>query len=658
MLKVLILFLSLVIISSLIYENVLAAIYLGTCEGYVFFQNGSLASGANVTVSVEDCSGSHCYGSVLTDSGGYYVLANLDLNAGESVNVEAYHSASSSSGTASGVADNFQSAFVNITSCRSPSTPVLILQNNTHQTSVNLSWISGVDPDALPVHDRYQLDENIVVDPADSPQYESGLTYSTHTWRVQTCNAGCCSNWAEDDFTVYNNPPSSPNLTDQTDTLSNNVTLSWVGGTDPDGDAFYDEYKFHNEPLKSNLSSPQTETGLAYSSYTWKVRTCDVLGACSTWSTDSFSVVNNPCPAPILVNQPDTHNTSINFEWFSNSTDIDGDSCHDRFQLDSQSVIDPAVSPVNKTALSYAVHTWRVQSCDDKGACSAWTEDTFSIGNSAPSQPNLTNQTHIDGTSATLEWTSGTDPENDTTYDQFQLDDNNITNSTSPQEVSFSGVEYHTWRVRTCDILGACSAWAEDTFIGYQCPSVGGGGGGIRVITDEGVCPTCPICSPCKPKKIFLSKINLDLIGIGAVQVGVGEEALIEHNLNQYLVYVQKVDAENGRVYLKINNTEIILGVGEKAVPFDIDNDGFEETEVFLQMIKDQEAQLIFSLAHREGKGEEVEKAKEKPITGYIKEVVKVSEKRELALIIISILSAIAIILLMCLNHLWRIKKK
>ena len=421
------------------------------------------------------------YGT-FSDSGGYYVVANLNLNAGEDVTV--YANKSSQYGSNTGTADSWQAAFVNVTMCSAPNPPTLTSQPDIHTTSANLSWTSGTDPNNLSTYDRYQLDTNPIISNATSPQYESGLSYSSHTWKVQTCNPGCCSAWESDTFQVYNNQPTSPTLTDQQDTLNSSVTLYWTSGSDPDGDSTYDEYQFHSNPIISNATSPQNETGLSYQTYTWKVRTCDVLGACSDWAIDTFSVINNPCPPPVLVPVSDGFFTNVTLNWTSNSTDTDGDPCHDRFQFDSDPIIDPATPPQTKTGLSLGVtYTWRVQSCDNKGACSVWVSDTFSTQNNAPSKPNLTDQPHTDASSVALEWISGVDPDGNPTYDEYRFNYSSIvTNATSPQIETITGIQFLTWQVRTCDIYGACSGWATDTFIRYECPECvceeGGGGGG------------------------------------------------------------------------------------------------------------------------------------------------------------------------------------
>lgn len=471
------------IILALALVNPAASIFMGTCEGYIFNVSGGLAVGATVNVTVDGCASQNCWASTASDSGGYYVVANLNLD--KYGNVTVYANKSNQYGVNASSADQFQAAYVNVTMCSAPFPPTLTAQPDIHTTSANLSWASGADPNSLPTYDRYQLDSNTIIFNATSPQYEFGLSYASHTWRVQTCNAGCCSPWASDTFLVYNNPPSKPNLTDQLDTLNSNVTLYWISGVDPDGDPTHDEYQFQSNPIISPATSPKNETGLTYQTYTWKVRTCDNLGACSDWAIDTFSVINNPCPPPVLVPVPNGHFTNVTLNWTSNTTDIDGDPCHDRYQFDSNPIVDPATHPRNETNLTLgASYTWGVQSCDNKGACSVWQYDSFTTQNSPPSPPNLTAQPDTDASSVALQWTSGIDPDGDPTYDEYRFNYGAIiTNATSPQVEALIGINVWTWQARTCDAY-ACSSWATDTFIRYECscptcpPCQGGGGGG------------------------------------------------------------------------------------------------------------------------------------------------------------------------------------
>ena len=237
---------------------------------------------------------------------------------------------------------------------------------------------------------------------------------------------------------------------------------------------------------------------VSYSSHTWRVRTCNTngaMGCCSPFADDTFVIYNNAPLPPTLVHVNNSHLDSAVFYW-TNGSDIDNDSIYHQFQFDSEAIQNNSFSPVSTTGIAFGSHTWRVRACDFL-TCSAWAEDTFSRSNNAPSAPALFAITNTTGASVTLNWTPGTDPENDPVYDDFQFSiyydfSTNIvslSNTTRPVNVAgLSAFEKYYWRVRTCDGQ-SCSAWSASSFVKYLCTNAtqnctascncncGGGGG-------------------------------------------------------------------------------------------------------------------------------------------------------------------------------------
>ncbi|MBS3176226.1 hypothetical protein J4457_03250 [Candidatus Woesearchaeota archaeon] len=373
------------LISFFLFANqVEAQIFLGTVDGYVRYAlNGSAAPNFAVNITVTGCAGAGCSRTTTSDSGGYYAVANLNLEENQSVYV--FANKTGYFGNATGTSDAFRSASVNITVARVPNPPSLVPQNDTHNnTFFSFEWTSGVDPDLLATYDIFILDgtqENNSV----SPKNKTFLSFVVHNWSVVTCNTFGCSDISSDSFNVSNTPPPSPNLVDQNDTASNSITFNWTsGGADADGDSTFFVFDFDG--------AQQTTT-----------------------------------------------------------------------------------PPVTVSPISAGLHTWKVQECDPY-ECSSFSIDTFTVTNEAPSVPTLTDQGSTDGSSVTLSWVSGVDPNNKTTYDDFQFNsDPVVNNATSPQIVSVTGIQYFTWRVRTCNVDGACSAYASDSFVKYTCPAGGAG---------------------------------------------------------------------------------------------------------------------------------------------------------------------------------------
>ncbi len=274
--------------------------------------------------------------------------------------------------------------------------------------------------------------------------------------------------------------PATPALTAISDTHNNSLIIfQWTNYTDPQGLATYNVWTFDGTTY-SNVTSPQNKTDVAFQMYTWTVKTCNAFG-CSAAASDTFNVSNVAPPAPIIPDINNTNENTITFTWTSGGADPDGDSTYFKFYIDG-STTSGATSPRTLT-LANGSHTWKVQECDT-WICSNWATDTFTIQNNAPSAPNLTAMNATSATSKNFYWASGIDPDADATYDEFQFDNETVVSpATSGLTQALSGTFYYSWRVRTCDVLGACSEWSEDSFVKFTCaevtpPTMPGGGGG------------------------------------------------------------------------------------------------------------------------------------------------------------------------------------
>ncbi len=365
-------------------------VYTGTCDGYIHYMNGNAFSGATVTVTVSGCSGDGCVGHYISESTGYYVIANLKLSAGGTVSV--YANKSTATGLNTGIANPSGAARVNVTVCNPPTSPSLTPQADQHLNSVSLSWTSGTDPWGYTQYDEFRLDLGTMNTTAHSPQSKSGLSYNTlHTWRVWTCNDQCCSAPGSSTFTITNAAPPAPHLTDQADSHNTSVSLNWISYPDPENDTpVHNEFQFDSEAINITASSPQARSGLLLGTFhTWRVRTCDSLGeaagGCSAWVSDSFSVTNSAPSAPILEHQPSTTLTNVSLNWTS-GIDPELDPVHDEFQFshfyDFSTLLYSnisAIAPISRTNLSNdSIYYWRVRTCDPE-KCSPWSADSFIV---------------------------------------------------------------------------------------------------------------------------------------------------------------------------------------------------------------------------------------------------------------------------------------
>jgi len=372
-----VIFLLLVLVGS-----VSAQIFLGTIDGFVTFSvNGTNASNANVTVSIDGKSGAGSSGNTLTGSNGYYAITNLNFNQGDTATVNA--NISNRIDQESGTANAFQTAQVNLSLAAVPFPPTLTNINDTHNNSIIFfDWINGTDPDGLPTFNRFTLD-GTTFNNTDPVQNRTFLSFAFHTWSVVTCNVVGCSTADSDTFEIFNDPPPSPILEAEPDTSQTNVTLNWTsGGADPENDTTFFQFQIDSQPLLTNVTPTITISGLSFGSHTWRVRECDPI-ECSSFSSDVFQVTNNPPTTPNLTP----------------------------------------------------------------------TDDNFDDSNS-------------------FTFTTGQDPENTTVINEFQFNSTSlISNVTSPQTVNVSGIiDNLTVRVRSCDLFGACSSFATDSYIHFVCP--------------------------------------------------------------------------------------------------------------------------------------------------------------------------------------------
>src|SRR3989338_5519448 len=101
-----------------------ADVYVGTTEGHISNTENELVSGALVRATSDQCV-VQCSQETTSDSGGYYVSANLNLPKQGTVTVyaEKMTSLGLEFGTNTGTANDFQAAEVDIVLCLPPPAP-------------------------------------------------------------------------------------------------------------------------------------------------------------------------------------------------------------------------------------------------------------------------------------------------------------------------------------------------------------------------------------------------------------------------------------------------------------------------------------------------------------------------------------------------------
>ena len=279
-----------VIIFSIVFlsSELSAQVYLGIVDGYVKNTEGEIVQGAKVSTQVSECSGNGCFGESVSNDKGYYIIGNLNLPKNGRLTVNAVKD--SSFGSASGISDQYHIAHIDVIICDASTKPVLQDIEDSHSNLFNFKWTSGKDAKNRPIYDEFELNKEL-------SREISGITkkldFGDYIWRVRTCNNFCCSDFSTDSFKSFNNPPSKPSAS--TSVLSGIGVLDWKSGVDPEGDPIYDEVEFNGEVKKSIPPLTVKAEGIIK----WKVRTCDIYGACSLWNdeeTFSCKVVEPTCP--------------------------------------------------------------------------------------------------------------------------------------------------------------------------------------------------------------------------------------------------------------------------------------------------------------------------------------------------------------------------
>jgi hypothetical protein len=373
----------------------------------------------------------------------------------------------------------------------------------TNASSITLSWSAGSDAHSGVSLYEYQVDD----DPAfGSPNY-SGSTSSTSVsispaegkwyWRIRTKDvAGNYSGWSSaiwfgrDATAPTNGSPSSP--ANGTWTNASSITLSWSAGSDSLSGVSLYEYQVDDDPAfgSPNYSGSTSSTSVSISpaegKWYWRIRTKDVAGNYSGWSSaiwfgrDATAPTNGSPSSP--ANGTWTNASSITLSWSAGSDSLSGVSLYE-YQVDD----DPAFGSPNYSGSTSSTSVsispaegkwyWRIRTKDVAGNYSGWSSaiwfgrDATAPTNGSPSSP--ANGTWTNASSITLSWSAGSDSLSGVSLYEYQVDDDpafgspNYSGSTSSTSVSISPAEGKWyWRIRTKDVAGNYSGWSSAIWFG------------------------------------------------------------------------------------------------------------------------------------------------------------------------------------------------
>ncbi|MFQ5604489.1 MAG: YCF48-related protein [bacterium] len=374
-----------------------------------------------------------------------------------------------------------------------PTAPMLSRPSNgaaNQKTTVYLSWHSTTGTESY----RLQLAvdslfTSVVFDDSSmtysSKRVEALTANTTYFWRVRAKNIIGASPWSSVwTFSTISGAPPAPSLSWPIDGAVNQPTSLYLNWEDSEGaesyrlqlavDSLFTTLVFDDSSM--SYSSKRVEALAANTTYYWRVRAKNIIGA-SPWSSVwRFSTISGAPPAPSLswpidgaVNQP----TSLYLNW----EDSEGAESY-RLQLDTDSLFttvvfdDSSMRYSNKRVEALAANTtyyWRVRAKNVIGAgpwSVVWRFTTISTAPSAPLLYWPNNGAENQPTNLDLDWGSAEGAETyhlqvatDFAFTAMVFEDSDLSWTGEYVESLAINTTYF-WRVRAKNALGA-SPWSE-----------------------------------------------------------------------------------------------------------------------------------------------------------------------------------------------------
>lgn len=368
-----------------------------------------------------------------------------------------------------------------------------IIFEHTLSPSASLAWTTTTNPQGDPI--GYKLSFGTDVNALSLAQNGTQTSYSlggisfgtTYYWQVTAYDPyGGTGTTPTQSVVVQlqNNPPGAFAVLTGTGTLFTRATaqlLSWTPSVDPDGDTVTYEVDLGTSP--SALSPVQTSTATTYSlgfqfgtTYYWQVIARDGYGGATPSGVQSFLPLFLNPPPTVPANQTKTgtipyhgFNPALSFFW-GPSTDSEGDAFiySISFGTDSSRMVTVSSAPLGYTIsnlpLNQAIY-YQIVATNIYGASSPspvnWV--FFQFTNNPPGPFDVvaaTGTVYTRQTSATLAWTSATDPEGDpVSY--------GVLTGTSPAALTLLTTTPKTTAVLSNLTFGTTCYWRVDAYDGF-----------------------------------------------------------------------------------------------------------------------------------------------------------------------------------------------
>jgi len=389
-----------------------------------------------------------------------------------------------------------------------PSAPTLSSPSNgamNQLTTLSLGWrsVEGARSYRLQMAKDSEF-ATVVLDDSSitwsSKQVGPLETNTTYYWRVKAKNAFVYGPWSDVwNFTTISGAPPSPTLSYPSDGVVDQLQTLWLGWNAAPGVASYHlqvatDVAFTIRVVDDSSitdTSRQLRDLAINTSYYWRVRAKNALGA-SPWSTVwRFSTISGTPPIPTLRSPADdatNQMTTLRLDWNSSS----GAASY-RLQVATDSVFtamvvdDSAITYTSRWVEPLAINTtyyWRVKAKNVIGVSpwsSVWRFTTISGAPSAPTLSWPSNGAVSQQTTLTLRWNSTAGVESyrlqvatDSIFTATVFDDSSITWTSRQVEPLTISTTYY-WRVRAKNSIGSgpwSSVWRFTTISAPSAPTL------------------------------------------------------------------------------------------------------------------------------------------------------------------------------------------
>ncbi len=315
----------------------------------------------------------------------------------------------------------------------------------------------------------------------------SGLTdMTTFYWRVKAVdNSGNESGWSGIESFSIDIPDT--NAPDQPDGLTslisgNSISLDWADAADNKSGIkeyiveYADNDVFTGATSQSSASSSINLTELPDGNYYWRVKTVDNAGNESAWSETSSFMIDITVPEVPFDLASGVNGNDIALDWDDANNNYSGMQGYvvqyaDNTGFSGHNSFNVVDSELDLNDLADGVYYWRVQSVDNNGNESGWSQvDSFVVDTTAPDAPSGLDQT-ITGNDIALDWNDALD--NLTGISAYIVEyglAQNFSGATSATSTisnlaltDLADGVYH-WRVKAIDNNGNESGWIESQF--------------------------------------------------------------------------------------------------------------------------------------------------------------------------------------------------